>query len=94
MINLRTIESCLREGETHRNVEYGMVTLKCDVVFHIESRLVALVNAGKNVDAGTFMVSVKSWVGSRPWDSSSVSLTSTPLLPQINYRRQTGRGEG
>lgn len=52
-INLRTIESCLREGETQQNVEYGMITLKCDVVFHIESRLVALVNAGKNVDAGT-----------------------------------------
>lgn len=53
MINLRTIESFLREGETQRNVECGMVTLKCDVVFHIESRLVALVNAGKNVDTGT-----------------------------------------
>lgn len=53
MINSRAIESCLREGETRRNAEYGMVTLKCDVVFHIKSRLVALGNACKNVDTGT-----------------------------------------
>lgn len=53
MINLRTIGSCLREGETQRNVEYGMVTLKYDVVFHTELRLVALVKAGKNVDTVT-----------------------------------------
>lgn len=37
------------------------------------------------------MVSMKSCVGSRPWDGSSVSLTTTQLLSQINYMRQTER---
>lgn len=87
MINSRAIESCLREGETRRNAEYGMVTLKCDVVFHIKSRLVALGNACKNVDTGTDHGVHEKLCGI----SSMGSLTTTQLLSQINYMRQTER---
>lgn len=70
-----------------------MVTLKCDVVFHTESRLVASVNAGKNVETGTDH-GVREKLGGISSMGQQLSIIDLHPAASPDKLREANRGRG